>query len=143
MRPSTYGRPLIDTKDQLCQAKEEAIREYHDFDALLVELGGLFAEGFDDSLRQVKTSYPELDVSHVSIEAPNQTSVQPVLSESTKDFFADDAPGDLRDDGESTQVKIQAKIDKDNTRHPKEPMFEEKNEAPIQQYIYIYIYIFG
>ena len=133
-------KEIIDTKDQLCQVKEEAIREYCDSDALLAELRGSFAKGFDDALCQVKTSYPDLDVSHVSIEAPNQTSIQPVLSESTDDLFTDDAPGDLRDDGKSTQVKSQAKIVKDNTRHPKEPMFEEKNEAPVQQYIYIYIF---
>ena len=108
------------------------IREYHNSNAFLAELGGSFAEGFDDALHQVKTSYSDLDVSHVSIEAPNQTSIQPVLSESTKDLFADDAPGDLHDDRESTQVKSQAKIVKDNTCHPKEPMFEEKNEAPVQ-----------
>ena len=66
----------------------------------MAELGGSFAKGFNDALHQVKTSYPDLDVSHVSIEAPNQTSVQPVLSESTEDLFANDAPGDLRDDGE-------------------------------------------
>ena len=74
----------------------------------MAELGGSFAEGFNDALHQVKTSYPELDVSHVSIEAPNQTSVQPVLSESTKDLFANDAPGDLRDD--ESQLKLTTKL---------------------------------
>ena len=38
-----------DTKNQLRQAKEEAICEYRDFDALLAALGGSFAEGFDDA----------------------------------------------------------------------------------------------
>ena len=38
-----------DTKNQLRQAKEEAICEYRDFDALLAALGGSFAEGFDNA----------------------------------------------------------------------------------------------
>ena len=60
-------KEIRDAKDRLRHAKEEAIREYRDFDALLVELEGSFTEGFDDALHQVKTSYPDLDVSHVNI----------------------------------------------------------------------------
>ena len=43
-------KEIRDAKDQLRQAKEVAIREYRDSDALLVELGTSFAEGFDDAL---------------------------------------------------------------------------------------------
>ena len=60
---------ISDIKNQFCQAKEEAIREYLDSDALLAKLGGSFAEGFDDALCQVKSSYLDLDVSHVNIDA--------------------------------------------------------------------------
>ena len=42
---------IADTKNQLHQAKEEAVREYRDSDALLSELGESFVEGFDDALR--------------------------------------------------------------------------------------------
>ena len=38
-------------KDRLRQAKKEAILEYRDSNAFLAELGGSFAEGFDDCLR--------------------------------------------------------------------------------------------
>ena len=62
-------KEINDTKDQYCQAKEEAIHEYRDFDTLLAEHGSSFAEGFDDCLHQVKTSFPDLDLSHVSIDA--------------------------------------------------------------------------
>ena len=62
-------KEITNTKDRLYQVKEEAIREYRDFDALLTELGGSFAKGFDDALLQVKASYPDLDVSHVNIDA--------------------------------------------------------------------------
>ena len=60
---------ISDINNQFCQAKEEAIREYLDSDALLAKLGGSFAEGFDDALCQVKSSYLDLDVSHVNIDA--------------------------------------------------------------------------
>ena len=44
---------IKDLKGQLRQAKEEAVCEYRDSDALLSELGSSFLEGFDDALRQV------------------------------------------------------------------------------------------
>ena len=62
-------KEINEAKDQLRQAKKEAIREYHDSDALLAELGGLFAEGFDDCLCQVKASHPNLDLSNINIDA--------------------------------------------------------------------------
>ena len=62
-------KEIFEAKIQLRQAKEDAIREYHDFDILLKELGGFFADEFDDCFRQVKTSFPNLDLSHISIDA--------------------------------------------------------------------------
>ena len=38
-------------KDQLRQAKEEAIWEYRDSKAYLTELGGTYEDGFDNCLR--------------------------------------------------------------------------------------------
>ena len=62
-------KEILEAKIQLRQAKENAIREYHDFDTLLKELGGFFADEFDDCFRQVKTSFPNLDLSHILIDA--------------------------------------------------------------------------
>lgn len=59
----------MEAKSQLCHAKEVAIKEYRDSDDLLRELGGSFTDGFDDCIRQVKASFPDLDLSHVSIDA--------------------------------------------------------------------------
>ena len=56
-------------KKQLCRAKENVIKEYHNSDALLYELGTSFANSFDDCLRQVKASFPDLDLSQTSIDA--------------------------------------------------------------------------
>ena len=55
-------KKIQDLKDKLRQAKEAAIREYHDSDALLSKLGDSFLQGFEDALRQVKKAYPDLDV---------------------------------------------------------------------------------
>ena len=94
-------KEIKDANDRLHQAKEEAIHKYRDSDALLAELGGSFAKGFNDCLHQVKASYPDLDLSSVNIDAPAPTSVQPILSESTDELFADDVPGS----GEKDQVE--------------------------------------
>ena len=93
-------KEITEAKDRLCQAKKEAIREYRDSDALLVELRGSFAEGFDDCLCQVEASYPDLNLSNINIDAPAQTSVQFVASKSTNELFAEDVLGD----GETAQT---------------------------------------
>ena len=108
---------IQDLKDKLRQAKEVAIREYRDSDALLSELGDSFLRGFDDALRQVKKVYPDLDVSNVKVEDPVQTSVMPVALEDTEDLFAEDA---AKGDGESAQAQdfqVQTNLVDDNTHH--------------------------
>ena len=59
-------KEITEAKDCLHQAKEEAIREYRDSDALLAELGDSFAKGFGDCLRQVKASYTNLDLFNIA-----------------------------------------------------------------------------
>ena len=83
-------REISEAKNQLRLAKEDAIREYHDNDALLKKLGGSFADGFDDYFRQVKASFPNLDLSHISINTQVQTLAKPVYSEGTDELFADE-----------------------------------------------------
>ena len=82
-------KEIQDLKDRLRQAKEVAVREYHDSDALLLELGDSFLQGFDDALRQVKKAYPDLDVSNIKVEDQAQTSVLPVASDDIDDLFAE------------------------------------------------------
>ena len=78
------------SKNQLCQAKEDAIKEYRDSDTLLVKLGGSFADGFNDCLHQVKASFSSLDLSHITIDAEGQTPARPIDSEGTNELFAYD-----------------------------------------------------
>ena len=42
---------LEDKEDELRLAKEKAVQEYRDSDALLTELGTSYTDGFDDALR--------------------------------------------------------------------------------------------
>ena len=87
--------------DELCQAREVAVRENHDSDALLLELGDSFLQGFKDSLRQVKKAYPDLDVSNIKMDQA-QTSAMPVASDDTDDLFAE---ADSQGEGESAPTQ--------------------------------------
>lgn len=68
--------------------------EYRDSDTLLKELGGSFVDGFDDCFHQVKASFLDLDLSHISIEAQAQTLAHPVYSEGLNELFVDDSTPD-------------------------------------------------
>ena len=59
---------IQDLKDGLRQAKEVAVSEYRDSDALLLELGDSFLQDFDNALRQVKKIYPDLDITNIKVE---------------------------------------------------------------------------
>ena len=81
-------KEMQDLKEGLRQAKETAVREYRDSDALLSELGDLFLQGFDDTLHQVKKAYLNLDVSNIKVEDQAQISVMPVTSNDTNNLLA-------------------------------------------------------
>ena len=115
--------------------KEEAIHEYRDSDTLLVELEGSYVDGFDNCLRQVKATFLDLDLSHVTIDTKAQTLIQPVHSESMDELFNDDALiDDPRGDGECTLVESQIKLVEDSTHQPDEVLVVvEKNENTLVQ----------
>ena len=89
-------------KEEIRLAKEVAVQEYCDSDSLLSELADSFLQGFDDSLRQIKKVYPELDVSMIKVDDQGQTSAIPVASENTEDLFEDET---AQGDGESAMSK--------------------------------------
>ncbi|XP_050246674.1 uncharacterized protein LOC126694452 [Quercus robur] len=66
-------------KEELRQAKVAAVEEYRCSESCLGELSDSFLQGFDDSLRQVKKAYPELDLTMVKLEDQAQTSALPFL----------------------------------------------------------------
>ena len=74
------------------------IKEYRDSDTLIKELGGSFVDGFNDCFRQVKASFPDLDLSHISIEAQVQTPTRLADSEGTDELFTDDTTLDPQGD---------------------------------------------
>ena len=107
---------ILEAKRHLCQAKKEVVREYRDFDAILKELEGYFADGFDDCFCQVKASFPDLDLSHVSIDAQAQTLAYPVYFKGTDELFADETNPDPQGD-ENAVSGDQEKFVEDVARH--------------------------
>ena len=95
-------KKIQDLKDEVRQAKDVAVREYCDSDALISELGDSFLQSFNDAICQVKKAYPDLDVSKIKVEDPPQTSVIPAALDDTNDLFAGD---DVIGNGESAQAK--------------------------------------
>ena len=83
---------LEDKEDELRLAKEKAVQEYRDSDALLTELGTSYTDGFEDALRQAKALYPKFDFSAVDINVAEGMSVQPDASDDTADLFAEERP---------------------------------------------------
>ena len=86
---------LEDKEDELRLAKEKAVQEYRDSDALLTELGTSYTDGFEDALRQAKALYPKFDFSAVDINVAEGMSVQPDASDDTADLFASNDTADL------------------------------------------------
>ena len=83
---------LEDKENELRLAKEKAIQEYRDSDALLSELRVSYNDGFNDALRQAKALHPKLDFSSVNINVAEATSVQPDASDDTNEHFAENGP---------------------------------------------------
>ena len=87
-----HKKVLEDKENDLHQAKERAVQEYRDSDALLSELGVSYNDGFDDALRQAKALYPKLDFSSVNIIVAEATSVHPDPSDDTNELFTEEVP---------------------------------------------------
>ena len=81
---------LEDKENDLRLAKERAVQEYRDSDALLSELGVSYNDRFYDALRQAKALYPKLDFSAVNITVAEATSVHPDVSDDTNELFAEE-----------------------------------------------------
>ena len=83
---------LEDKETDLRHAKERAVLEYRDSDALLSELKVSYNDGFDDALRQAKALYPKLGFSSVNITVAEATSVHPGQSDDTNELFGEEVP---------------------------------------------------
>ena len=85
-------KTLEDKEKEVCHAKEVAVLEYRNFDALIAELEVLYNDGFDDALRQAKALYPKFDFSSVNISVLKPTSIQPEQSDDTNELFGEEVP---------------------------------------------------
>ena len=96
---------LEDNENDLRQAREKAIHEYRDSDALISKLEVSYNDGFDDALRQAKALYPKLDFSSVNITVAEATSVHPDLSNDTNELFAEEVPGSIAPEIQTEEEK--------------------------------------
>ena len=85
-------KTLEDKEMEVRQAKEVAVLEYRDFDALIAELRVSYNDGFDNAFCPAKALYPKLDFSSVNISGPEPTSVHPEQSNNTNELFGKEAP---------------------------------------------------
>ena len=83
---------LEDKEIDLRHAKERAVLEYRDSDALLSELRVSYNDRFDDALCQAKALYPKLDFSFVNITVAEATSVHLGQSDDTNELFGEEVP---------------------------------------------------
>nr|XP_023910087.1 uncharacterized protein LOC112021753 [Quercus suber]XP_023917290.1 uncharacterized protein LOC112028796 [Quercus suber] len=83
-------KALVDKDNEVRHAKEEAVREYRDSSEVIAELSVVYNDGFDDALRQVRRLYPDLDLSAVSVSAPEPSTAQPAQTEDTDALFDED-----------------------------------------------------
>ena len=83
---------LEDKEKEVRQAREAAVLEYYDSDALIIELGVSYNDSFDDALRQAKSLYPKLDFSSINISVPEPTSIHPEQSDDTNELFGEEVP---------------------------------------------------
>ena len=96
---------LEDKEDELRLAKEKAVQEYRDSDALLTELGTSYTDGFEDALRQAKALYPKFDFPAVDINVAEGMSVQPDAFDDTADLFAEERPVTVVPEPQAEEVK--------------------------------------
>ena len=132
-------------KNQLRRAKEDEIKEYRNSDALLYELGGSFADSFDNCLHQVKASFLDLDLSQISIDTQAQTPTCPIDPEGTDKLFADNATPDPQGDRETDPHDDKVKSVKNETSPLEEGQRakEKDGETPVdQQQIYLNVFIY-
>lgn len=79
-------------------------------------------------LHLVKASFPNLDLSHISIDPQAQTLAQPVYSESTNELIVDDTIANPQGDGETALVDV-AKSVRDETRPLEGDQTSKRNDG--------------
>ena len=103
---------LEDKEIDLRHAKERAILEYRNSDALLSEFRVSYNDGFDDALRQAKALYPKLDFSSINIIVAEATSIHRGQSDDTNELFEEEVP---------VSVAPEIPVVEEKTREAKDP----------------------
>ncbi|KAL0008608.1 hypothetical protein SO802_010110 [Lithocarpus litseifolius] len=116
-------------KKQFLRAKKDGKTEFHTSNSFLFELGGCFADSFNDYFRQVKASFPDLDLSQISIDAAAQTLARSFEFKDTDELFDDAPTPDAQGDRKPVLQDEQAISVEDETRPFEEAKTNEKEKV--------------
>lgn len=94
-------------------------------------MGTSFANNFNNYLRQVKASFLDLNLSHITIDPEGQTPTHPVDTKGTNELFGDNSNLDLQSDEEAQ--KADKKSVEDGTHQPESVQMIEKETLIAQQ----------
>ena len=126
-------KEIRDAKDQLRQAKEVVIHEYRDSDALLVELGTSFAEGFDDACVRSKLLILIWTCPMLLLKSRTNQQLSPSFQRVRRIYLRTMPPLTFRVTG-GAATEGQLKTIEEGTRHPEDVQtVEEKDNAPTVQ----------
>ena len=82
--------------------------EFRNSDSFLSELGGCYADDFNECLHRVKALFLDLDVSQVPLDDVAQTPARSVESEGTDELFEGGPTPDIHGDGGAALQEGQA-----------------------------------
>ena len=125
-------------RKQVLLAKEDGKTKFCNSDGFFYELGGCYADGFNECLRQVKALFPDLDISQISINAMTQIPARSIELEGTDALFQANPTPDAQVDGDAALQDEQVKSVEDEN-HPFEEAKMAGNkkvmdeEAPVDQ----------
>lgn len=87
-------REISSLREKVRQAKVGEETELRSSDGFLAELGGCYADKFNECLHQFKALFPNLDVSRVSLNNVAQTPARSIEFEGTDKLFSADPTPD-------------------------------------------------
>lgn len=90
-------------RKQVLQVKKDGKMEFRNSNAFIYELGGCFADGFNDYLHQVKASFSDQDLSSISIDLRQVQIHWSVDPEGTDELFAKNPTSNTQGNREAAQ----------------------------------------
>lgn len=129
-------REISSLREKVRQAKVGEETELRSSDGFLAELGGYYADKFNECLYQFKALFPNLDMSRVFLDNVAQTPARSAEFEGTGELISADPTPDVQGDRGAVPQDVQAKSVSNETCLADEAKVAEKvvdEEAPVDQ----------